>query len=163
MRWEIQLQTGPAWEKIPQNKMKLIGVRASCILMQWLWFSRGTSSPLVLGCKHKSYLWTSNPNIIFLESVVDSLSRNMIVCSLVLVLLHGSGTASSVPSCTKQEVTVLLLVCCIHMAFSMSAGVLACLLIFASCSGHCWQSKHVFLPQLTLRCHPWWALPEQLL
>lgn len=112
--------------------------RAPMANLPILVFSGKCQSPCtVLGCKHKPHLWTSGPHTTLMESVSDSLSRNMDISGLLEVILQGSGTAPPVPPCTKEEVAVLLLGCCPPTAPSMSPGVLACLLVSAPCSGHC--------------------------
>ncbi|KAG8589474.1 hypothetical protein GDO81_006405 [Engystomops pustulosus] len=68
------------------------------------------------------------------------------MCGLFEVILHSSGSAPPVPPCTKAEVQMLG--CCSTKASSTSPGVLACLLIVPSASGHCTDR------QLALICHP---------
>jgi len=95
------------------------------------------SACTVLGCKHKPHLWTSCPHITLMKSVSDSLSRNIHISGLLEVILQGSGSAPLVPPCTKEEVALQLLGCCLPTARTTSPGVLACLLVSPACSGHC--------------------------
>ncbi|XP_074533309.1 uncharacterized protein LOC141796221 [Halichoeres trimaculatus] len=78
------------------------------------------TSSTVLGCKHNPHLWTSGPDTTLMESVSDRLNRHMHICGLLEVILQGSGSALPVPSCTKEEVVVLLQGRCPFMAFSTS-------------------------------------------
>lgn len=89
-------------------------------------------------CTNRPHLWTSGPHTTLVESVFDSLSRNMYISGPLAVMLQGSGSAPPVPSCTEEEVAALLLSCCPPTAPSTSPGVLArCLLVSPPCSGHC--------------------------
>ena len=93
-------------------------------------FSGKCQSPCtMLGCKHKPHLWTSGAHTTLMESVSDSLSRNMHISGLLEVIWQGP-----VPPCTKEEVVVLLLSCCPPTPPSTSPGVLACLLVSPPCS-----------------------------
>ena len=116
--------------------------RVSVANLPILVFSDKCQSPCtVLGCKHKPHLWTSGPRTTLMESVSDSLSRNMHISGLLEVILQGSGRAPPVPPSTKEEVAVLLLGCCPPTAPSTSPGVQACLLVSPPCSGH-WPERH---------------------
>ena len=89
-----------------------------------VFFGKCQSPYTVLGCKHKPHLWMLGPQTTLMESVSDSLSRNMHISGLLEVILHGSGIAPPVPPCTKEEITVPLLGCCPPTAPSTSPGVL---------------------------------------
>ena len=58
--------------------------RAPIANLPILVFSGKCQSPCtVLGCKHKPHLWMSAPHTIFMKSVSDSLSRNMLISGLL--------------------------------------------------------------------------------
>lgn len=76
------------------------------------------------------------PHTTLMESFSEYLSRYMHICGLLEVILGGSGSAPPIPPCTKAEVAVLVLGCCLPTVFSMSPDVLACLLVTPPCSGH---------------------------
>ena len=73
--------------------------RAPMVNRPILVFSGKWQSPCtVLGCKHTPQLWTSGPHTTLMESVSDSLSRNMHISGLLEVILQGSGSTPPAPS-----------------------------------------------------------------
>lgn len=60
---------------------------------------------------------------------MESVSGCLHIFGLLEVILQGSGSALPVLPCTKEDVAVLLLSCCPHMASPTSPDVLACLLV----------------------------------
>ena len=72
-----------------------------------------------------------------MESVSDSLVRNVHTSSLLEVILWGSGSAPPLPPCTKEQILVLLLGWCPSTALSSSPCVTAGLLVSPPCSWDC--------------------------
>ena len=69
-----------------------------------------------------------------MDSVSDSLVRNMHTSNLLEVISCGSGSAPAVPPPTKEQILVLLLVWCPSTALSCSLRVTASLLVSPPCS-----------------------------
>ena len=111
--------------------------RAPEVNLQILVFSRECqSSCMVLSCEHRSHWRALCPLATFMESVSDSLVRNMHTSSMLGVILD-CGCAPPVPPHTKEQILVLLLAWCPSMALSSSPRVTAGLLVSHTCSWEC--------------------------
>ena len=89
--WHLQTRRGVTSVTCAQCEPAFIReeYRAPMANLPILFSDKCKSGCMVLGCEHRPRLWTSGPHTTLMESVSDSLSRN--VSGLLEVILLGSG------------------------------------------------------------------------
>lgn len=106
------------------------------------------SSFTVLGCEHRSITRTSGHYTTLMDSVSNSLVRNMHSSSLLKVILQGSSSAPSVPPWRQGQVLLLLLGWWPSTVLTTSPCVMAGLLETPLCSWDC-AGTGLQVPHLT--------------